>query len=429
MRRAALLAVCAVVALACSTSSSDTPPDDTVDSAAPTGSGGGARAAGGSNVVDDASAGGSSSPDARAGGGAGGTAGSGAGGSAGTGASAGSDASPGGDGFGILPSGLRDKMKWPFASSSVWNTPVGSGAQYQLASVAANSHGGYPTTFTQDQDVVVMKPAAPSTDVYYNGVGWNGGDRCVKEGNLLTSVPVPGSYTLPSSGENNSAAFLAADGKTVMQNQPFTRCAAGASATTLVTFPDLDIYGPGIGGAHGGSGLSALGGTIRLGELASGRIHHVMKVNLWAADYYHCCNWHWPATSVDGYADATTYGGPNANFGPGSLLALLPTFDTTSLATAPGKILAQAFKDYGAYVVDDTYWNAWALIAEQGPDGRVVDEFQTLYGFSMKPADGDPFMTDVKTIFGALQIVTNNAQTTLGGGGSPRVALAPAIGN
>jgi hypothetical protein len=333
------------------------------------------------------------------------------------------------DGFGLLASGQRDKFKWPFASSSIWNTPIGSAATYQPANIVFNSSSGYSTSFVQDQDVVVMTPTAPVTAVYQNNVGWSGGDRCPAQGGVLTRVPVPASFTLPNSGENNSAAFLAADGHTILQNQPFTRCTAGASATTLVTFGNEDIYGPGVYGAHGGSNLSALGGTIRLGEFTSGKIHHVMKVNLWAKQYYYCCDYHWPARVVDGYADSTTYGGSNKNFGPGSLLALLPSYDVSALRTAPGRILAQAFKDYGAYVVDDTYWNAWALITEQGPSGRVVDEFQSLYGFSMRPAQGDAFMADMKDIFQALEIVTNNSSNNVGGGGTPRVPLAPAIGN
>ena len=135
------------------------------------------------------------------------------------------------------------------------------------------------------------------------------------------------------------------------------------------------------------------------------------------------------ATVIDDYADPTTYGGSNPNLGPGSLLALSPTFDLSGLATTPGKILAQAFIDYGAYVVDDTYWNDWAIATEQGPNGRVADEFATLYGFAMSSPDNSPFKQDVITIFQALQVVTNNSASSVGGGGTPRVQSPPAIGN
>jgi hypothetical protein len=242
-------------------------------------------------------------------------------------------------------------------------------------------------------------------------------------------VPVPAAYTVPNSGENASAAFLMPDGNTVTQNQPFTRCAAGGPATTLVTWDGEDIRGDGIAGAHGGSGLSALGGTIRVGELAAGRISHAMKIELWAAQYYACCAPHWPASQVDGYANGQTYGGQYDYLGPGSLLALAPTFDRASLQTAPAKILARGLQDYGAYVVDDVYANGWSLVTEQGPNGSVADEAMKLFGVSLSPKDGDPFMSDIVTLFEALQVVTNNSASNVGGGGAPRASLAPPVGN
>ena len=333
-------------------------------------------------------------------------------------------------GWGLLSNGLRDKTKWPFDPASIWNTAIGSGALYQPAGITANNGGGYPTNFGPDEDVIVMAPTAPATQVYYSPVAWNGGDRCTPQGSLLASVPVPATYTLPSSGQNNSAAILMADGQTLNQNQPFTLCTAGGPATTLVVEASTSIYGDGPYGAHGGSGLSSVGGTIRYGEFTSGKIHHAMKMELWASQYYFCCTPHWPATVVDDYAKSN-YKGTNPNLDPGSLLALPSGFDVSALATTPGKILAQAFKDYGAYVVDDTAWNDWALCTEQGPNGRVADEFATLYGFAFNPAQGSntPFMQDMTSIFQSLQIVTNNSAASIGGGGTPRVAAPPAIGN
>ena len=328
--------------------------------------------------------------------------------------------------WGLLHNGLRNKFKWPLASDFLWNTAIGSGAIYKPAGIAWTNG----TQFFEDEDIIVMTPKAPLTSVYYSGVGWSGGDRCKAQGGLLATVPLPTGYVVPNAGNNNSTAVLMPDGATVEQNQPFTRCLKGGSATTLVTFPDSSIYGPGAYGAHGGSGLSALGGTIRLGEFKSGAIHHPMKIEMWAKQYYFCCSPYWPATTVDGYANHITYGGTNPKLGPGSLLALPPNFDISLMTTIPGKILAQAFKDYGAYVVDDTAWNAWTLGTEQGPAGSVVNEFAKLYGFTMSgPAWNSPFMNDVTKIMQALQIVTNNSAKSVGGGGTPRVPAPPAIGN
>jgi hypothetical protein len=334
-------------------------------------------------------------------------------------------------GWGLLPDGLRNKYSWPFSSDSIWNTAIGSEAHYEAAGIVSNSADGSLTVFSEDEDVIQMNWHAPLTNVYYNGAGWNGTDRCPSQGGILATVPVPSNYVLPGNTlDNRSAAFLMPNGHTVEQNQPFTRCRAGGPATTLVTVANTDIYSQGLYGAHGGSGLSALGGTIRLGEFASGKIHHAMKIELWAAQYYYCCKYNWPADTIDDYADPTTYGGKNPHLGPGSLLALLPGYDVSKLQTPPGQILAQAFKDYGAYVVDDTFWNAWALATEQGPQGHVMNEFKKLYGYSMEePAQSSPFMVDVIDIYQNLQIVTNNSSTTIGGGGTPRVPASPQIGN
>lgn len=337
-----------------------------------------------------------------------------------------------GSDWGLLTNGSRDKYQWPFASNSLWNTAIGSGATFTPAGITSNNSGGYTTVFTTDPNIIIMYPTAPATKVYYNGEGWSGGSRCTVQGGLLDTIPMPSNFVLPSgtpsnTTPNNSTAALRSDAATVEQNQPLAHCTAGGSATTLVTFPDVSIYGTDPTGAHGGSGLSALGGTIRLGEFTSGKIHHPMEVELWAAQYYYCCTYVWPAITWDGAG--STYGGTSPYFDPGSLLALPASFNVNSLSTTPGKILAQAFIDYGAYAVDDTAWNAWAMTTEQGPNGNVTDEFQNLYGYSMTPASGTPFMNDLIKIFQALKIVTNNTQKSTGGGGTPLVPNPPDIGN
>ena len=46
--------------------------------------------------------------------------------------------------------------------------------------------------------------------------------------------------------------------------------------------PNVDLYGDGRLGAHGGSGLSCIGGSIRAGEFMPGTPHvrHVLKVDV-----------------------------------------------------------------------------------------------------------------------------------------------------
>jgi len=325
--------------------------------------------------------------------------------------------------FGLLLNGQRDKLLWPFASDALYNTSLGSGAVYQPAGIRNQG-----SSFDIDVDPIIMTPTAPSTALWNNYHGFDGRNRCTKNNPQWRSVPIPTNFLIPSDFGNSSSAIVLADGRTVAQQQPLARCTVGGYATAQYPYDDVDIYGTDPTGAHGGSGLSGLGGTIRVGEFTSGVIHHPMNINLEAQKYYYCCAPHWPAVQVDGYADPSSYGGTNPNLTPGSLLALLPSFNVNSLTTTPGRILAQGFKDYGAYIVDDTLANSWAIQAEIGPNGSVDDEFTLLYNQNIYTGSG-AFYKDMVTIFQALHIVTNSGPNAIGGGGTRRVPLPPAIGN
>lgn len=111
----------------------------------------------------------------------------------------------------------------------------------------------------------------------------------------------------------------------------------------------------------------------------------------------------------------------------GALLALPPWMDIGKMKfeTEPARILAQAFQDYGAYVVDDTAWDVYAIITEWGPSGRVKDEFKEAWGFEFDPASRDtPWARDMDRIFTNLHVVVNNGPDRIGGGGEPRAPQA-----
>jgi len=80
-------------------------------------------------------------------------------------------------------------------------------------------------------------------------------------------------------------------------------------------------------------------------------------------------SYHWPATQCDGYAhdpnNPIHYGGKNPLLTPGSLLALPPSL-SLNMSTIPGKKIAEALRNYGGYLVDDTAWNVGTLCVENG---------------------------------------------------------------
>ena len=348
---------------------------------------------------------------------------------------------------GDVMAGCREALEWPFAQGSIWNMPIGADAQYVPAGITPpGAHG-----MTDDEDILILEPDAPTVPVFKHEVGWSSGDRCGGRTPevLLRDAPIPDDFSTDPGYRgrtpNHGVAILLEDGVSIWQSQPFHRCGEGGPAVSQYVYPNETYHirnDDGTRGAHGGSGLSAIGGTIRVGELLPGStIMHALKVNLYAEKllYYATdepdgkAGFRWPAIRSDGYAERV-YGGTNPVLQQGSLLALKPDFAVDELHTEPARIIARALRDYGGYVVDDTAWDVYALAVEWGPDGRVLDEFERAWGFPFSTNtkascndDGEEcqWVRDIATIFTSLNVIDNNAPSTIGGGGAPRRPLAP----
>ncbi len=321
----------------------------------------------------------------------------------------------------------RDKFLWPFSSESIWNMPIGSDAQYEPARLKSA-----PRLRVDKEYFFKLNADDPRQPVYAPG-SWR--KRCSgKKKSMKISLPVPDNLIIPDARKgktpNNASAFLMPDGKTLVQLEPLARCEPGGPIYGWRYFPNVDIYGEGIGGAHFGSGLSSIGGSIRRGELTGNQpIRHALKINLWGEKYLFYSKkipgYRWPADRADKYA-ARQYGGKNSELVQGALLAIPPdiTVSRLRLKTQPAKKLFHALQDYGAYVVDDTGWNVHAIPLEH----NVLKEFRQTYGYSFNSSEG-PFYDDVMRIFKSLSVVVNNTPETIGGGGRPRAPLAPPIRN
>lgn len=310
----------------------------------------------------------------------------------------------------------RDALKWPFSKTSIWNMPLHNNAVYKPANIGAATAWG----MTEDQDVIIMTPSAALIPVYENS--WT--HRCpTLSSTLVTNLPIPSGLVVTNGGTPNfAAAILQPDGKTIYQTQPFQKCAAGNKAYTQYVFSAVDIYGDGREGAHGGSGLSSIGGTIRVGELLPGAIiRHALKINLNAGKYIFYSastgGYRWPATRADSYAASNYSTTCPAYVRMGSLLALLPGFNVSNLQTEPAKIIARALQSYGGYIVDDTAWDVYAIETEIGPAGNVMEEFKNAYGYNYNVNSlSHPFALDMAAIFTALNCVDSNDAGNIGGG-------------
>ncbi len=327
----------------------------------------------------------------------------------------------------------RDKLIWPFAIESIWNRPLGDAAEHAPANMDAPDAVGREQTY-----FVVVGAGDPARDVI-EPVGKP--EAPCSGTKLLDSVAVPDAFVL-SDEENrslaNATSLLMPDGHTLRELVGIARCEPGGP---LFAYPGPleDIYGLGLRGSQGGSGLSALGGSLRTGEL-TGRValRHALKLDVWANRYLFfdaatpAACYRWPADRCDTNAAAEApagYHGTNPDFVQGSLLAIPPALTAAKLGltTPAGLLLFAALQDYGAYVVGDAGSDQVLL----GFDSDAVDDFERTYGYA--PESGQPgskaWTADVRQLVTSLALVTNNGPSSVGGGGTPRQPLAPPLGN
>ena len=172
----------------------------------------------------------------------------------------------------------RDPLTWPYPADSIWNHPRGDAAR--LVPFPLSPRSG---TLNTEEDLIIVDPDAPGRDLVSTTAGWQpGASRCAEAtGDVLASdLPIPeGWYTDPGySGRTpNQAAAIVMPDLTVFETQPLHVCQDGTAVSqeaqpawrdnSIVTGGTAEDVGS---GAHGGSGMTAFGGTIRLGEWVPG---------------------------------------------------------------------------------------------------------------------------------------------------------------
>lgn len=346
----------------------------------------------------------------------------------------------------------REAWQQPFAVDSIWNMPIHVDAVYVDAQIPTD-----PTNYSHmspDENISIGAPDAPKRDVHDTdvlfsmggGTQISGADRCGgwEAGTInAAQVPIPESFTTVGSplrnriGGNNSTAIYQDDLRTIHQVNPFESC--GDSPRTYVSgngnpINVVQIDGDGRLGGHAGSGLSSIGGTLRLRDLEPGTtIAHALQMNPWAVSTLYFDQtpggdegFRWPARRDDGYANDPATGRHYQGLVPevrmGALMALLPTFDETTLETELAQRIARALKDYGGYFVDDASRNVVSvnMCWEQRQDGAAqtaTQRFLELHGYEVDENDpAHPWVIDMKTIWGSLHVVDSNDEFNIGGG-------------
>lgn len=282
----------------------------------------------------------------------------------------------------------RDVRALPFAWDSIWNLPLARSAQYAPFDTRAQD-------IYLDIENISVDPADPVRDLEApNGV---------VRAHVDPRLRADGSF-------NNCSTFLTAtpDGETIVQGQPL-KLEPGGDPSYRYGWPPIPLRGDGRLGCHGGSGLSGIGGTVRVGEMsAPAPLRHPLKINL---NCQVSCStagegFRWPAFRADGvYRDR--YRGTDPRVNMGTLLAIPPDADLGWITEPDTRKIAEALRDYGAYVVDETGGSSTnALNAQAGAEAEI-------------PHIDSPQMV---RLFASLDVVTNSAPTSPGGGplGSPR---------
>lgn len=341
-----------------------------------------------------------------------------------------------------LPAGQRDPWLWPFSEKSIWNMPIGSNAEFVHAGI------GEAKKIGADLEIIHrVTPGAPERPIYDPGsLAQRASGQAVADPKRPKTMPIDDNVTFPDVNPphtpNACAAFLHPDGRTVYHINPFCRPQAGGPIWGwLLPKTIVDLYGDGIEGSHGGSGLSTLGGSIRPGEmLGKVPLRHAIKINLWAKKYYAYNDdgtpgYRWPAWRSDKWAKQN-YRGEVPELEMGALLAIPPTikFDPRDklitlernrkikLRTQQAIILFNTLQNYGAYIVDDADMDTHDFCIDSKADAEM---FQVLkFSFSRPSKD---FTEDVNNLMQILYVVKNNSAKSIGGGGTPRVALAPPL--
>ncbi|MCF4124801.1 hypothetical protein [Methylobacterium sp. SyP6R] len=315
---------------------------------------------------------------------------------------------------------FRDPVAQPFASTSIWNTPLGRGATFQPGAGpetallrnqnAGGPAGAYAWIGGHAFGIYRQGPTDPERSWTYRGrpptLPWPHGGS--PGGGRFTLRTPPGIAFL--GGTDRHAVLVDAEGRYAYEIWlgAFDPARNLYSAQYLVR---TDLRGSGISATPGAQegvrafGGSLIGGLVRRAELERGEIRHAIAM---AASTSQASPTRivWPASSTDG-------GGHNGHTGVipmGALFAIPPQVDLgrLGLTTPEGRALARAFQEFGGYITDTAARTLVIAYLEEGCTDRQIDHLQS----------------DKDRILSVLAMVTNNEAAHPGGPG-PRVAAPP----
>ena len=239
----------------------------------------------------------------------------------------------------------RDPLLWPFARTSIWNTPIGTHARYVPAKIRSTGFGVAIDWFVVTRGTDPTVPAYPAATSGRDPCQATSGRRAPgpRQAGHTERLPrallIPGTVTGVGSVPVASATFLQPDRTTLVTYRDTTRCTPGGPLYGRWT-GTTSLVGKGIADGPGGSGLSGIGGSIRTGELTGpAPIRHALKLDVggrYLFDDQATGGARWPADTAGAQAEQLHQGSVRALL-TGALLALPPRATATRLARAFGR--------------------------------------------------------------------------------------------
>jgi hypothetical protein len=314
--------------------------------------------------------------------------------------------------------GLRDPSQIPFTSDSVWNLPLGSGAQWQYnaqlagAGLYLNANGNF------NEPIYISSASDPLVTITSDG-SWGGG-----AGVFYAHIPVGAAASYPHPGDQEFTVYDTST-NTWFSGGYFNW--TGPNTATASAFSAESVYGNGISDLSGDWDQGV--GTLRASDLAAGSIDHMLRIEV-PTTMLHSPDpssvndllpYAYPGTREDGFANGggvpsglTAYTG-TIGFGVTVGIPASAQEPADIKANAGADMLWRALQTHGAMVRDSTapYGNSVVFQTDQGIDGsNPLIQQMTQYG---------------NEIMSYTRILTNQGPNSVNGGGTPIVPLDPPL--
>jgi predicted esterase len=300
--------------------------------------------------------------------------------------------------------GTRDASQIPFASNSVFNLPLGSGAQWTYNAQLASSNLFINTAGNYNENIWTGTASDPVVTIT------NTGGAGSTPGTFQVHIPAG---AIAAAGGDQTFAVDDTVSHIWYSFGGFNW--TGTNTATVSQGSGESDYGSGI--QVDGSDWDEGVGTLRESDLQAGAINHMLRIEL-------------PTDMLESYSSNSNILAPNAwpqtaedGFGPSEYTGTVPygvTLGIAASAIEPAAVKANA----GANMLWHELQDHGAMIRDSGGSGNTVI-FQTDQDVDFN----DPLIQGMiqygAQIMAQVQILANQGPNSINGGGTPIVPLDP----